>query len=65
MPTYLVTSGRDSNGLPLTYTVKADSFSADEHFINFKIGSVVVKAVQSWSIESIEMIDPPNGDKDE
>lgn len=59
MSTYLVSSGRDFDGNIMTYTVQADTFTTDDHFTLFKVGNVIVKAVQTWSIESIELLESP------
>ncbi len=59
MATFIVTGGRTDLGQPITSTVKADSFSTDDEFIVFKVGSVVIKAISRWQVDSVEMVDPP------
>ena len=59
MATFLVTGGRDENGTPMVSTVRADSFSTDESFIIFKTGNVITKAIMKWSVDTVEMVDPP------
>ncbi len=59
--TYIIHSGRDMNGETQHSTVRADTFTSDDQFVLLKIGSVIVKAIQKWSVESVELVDPPNG----
>ena len=59
MPNYTVTMGRDEAGQPRKSNVKADSFAVKDGFIAFKVGSVVIKAIREWQVETIDMEDPP------
>lgn len=63
--TYIVHSGRDMNGETQHTTVRADTFTTDDSFVFFKVGSVIVKAIQKFSVESVELVDPPNGNSPE
>jgi|TARA_Y100000310_G_scaffold328215_1_gene396001 hypothetical protein len=56
---FAVKSGRDEFGESIVSTVKADTFATDENFVVFKVGSVVVKAITKWSVDSVELMDPP------
>ncbi len=59
MPTFLVQMGVNMDNIPITTTVRADTFAADDSFMVFKTGNVVVKAISVWQVQSVEMIDPP------
>ena len=60
--TYIVHSGRDMEGNSQHSTVRADTFTSDEQFVIFKVGSVIVKAISKWQVDSVELVNPPNGD---
>ena len=59
MAIFAVKSGRDEFGEPIIFTVKADTFSTDNDFVVFKVGSVVVKAINRWQVDTVELMDPP------
>ena len=60
MPTFLVNMGMNfDTNVPIITTVRADTFAADESFMVFKVGSVVVKAIPVWNVHDVEMVDPP------
>jgi len=59
MPTYIVNQGINQDNYPIITTVAADTFSTEDGFVIFKVGSVVVKAIRDWQVDSIELVNPP------
>ncbi len=59
-------TGFSSDGESAQITmVNADKFEHDEQFVVFKVGSVVVKTIRNWQVDSVDMINPPQSTTNE
>ncbi len=52
-------TGFTESGEPQITMVNADKFETDDDFVVFKTGSVVVKAIRNWQVDSVELMNPP------